>query len=80
MERRLIGAVSGASNRGAPRGARAQKQPDSAPRARQHNAATKVRKHIRRSQTPTSKSQIGRYSLLERIRWKPIKAEGTLYL
>ena len=45
-----LGVVSGASNRGAPRGARAQKQTNLASDARQHGEREKVQTVIRRSQ------------------------------
>jgi hypothetical protein len=45
-----LGVVSGASNRGAPRGARAQKQTNLASTTRQHGEQEKVQPVIRRSQ------------------------------
>jgi len=57
MKGDCLGAVTGASNRGAPRGARAQRQPDLASDARPRNGRESFPTRSRLPSEPTSKSK-----------------------
>jgi hypothetical protein len=53
-----LGVVSGASNRGAPRGARAQKQTDMASDARQHGERERFSRSLDEASNATLKSRL----------------------
>jgi len=56
LKMRLLGVMSGASNRGAPRGARAQKQTDMASDARQHGERERFSRSSDEANNATLKS------------------------